>query len=385
MIDPLVRPFLDESHLAFYQTCKRFAEREIAPYATEWEEGACFPRELYVKAAEAGLLGAYFPEEYGGAGGDVFHAVMHIEGMMYGNSTGTTVGLGSLGISIPPILTLGTEEQKQRFIPPVLQGEKIICLAITEPNAGSDVAGVRTHAVADGDDYVLNGSKMFITSGVRADLAVVLTRTSDDPHGGLTFFIVERGVPGFTVSKSLKKMGWWASDTAELAFDDCRVPAANRLGSEGTGFIALMQNFQMERLSLALYGHATAQMALSEAERYAREREAFGRPILGFQVIRHKLAKMATTVRAARCFNYQVAAAIHRGEQVVEAVSAAKNFSADVAKEVCDEAVQIFGGMGYMRETLVERLYRDARLLPIGGGTSEIMNEIICRLRGYRA
>ena len=383
MIDPLVRPFLDESHLAFYQTCKRFAEREIAPYATEWEEAEIFPRELYLKAAEAGLLGAYFPEAYGGSGGDVFHAVMHIEGMMYGQSTGTTVGLGSLGIAVPPILTLGSEEQKQRFVPPVLRGEKILALAITEPNAGSDVAGVATRAVRDGDCYLLNGSKLFITSGVRADLVVVLARTGDDPHGGLTFFVVERDTPGFAVSKSLKKMGWRASDTAELAFDECAVPAENRLGSEGSGFIALMHNFQMERLSLAIYGHATAQQALTEAERYAREREAFGRPILGFQVTRHKLAKMATLVRAARSFNYQVAAAIHRGEQVVEAVSEAKNFSADVAKEVCDEAVQIFGGMGYMRETLVERLYRDARLLPIGGGTSEVMNEIICRLRGY--
>lgn len=383
MIDPLVRGFLDESHIAFYEMCKRFAEQEIAPHAYEWEEAELFPRELYQKAGKAGILGALYPEEYGGSGGDVFHMVVNIEAMLYGGSTGTTIGLGSLGIAVPPILSLGTEEQKKRMVPPVLAGERIAALGITEPGAGSDVAGIRTRAVRDGDHYVLNGSKMFITSGARADLVMVLARTGDDPHGGLTFFALERETSDWEVSKSLKKTGWRASDTAELAFSDTKVPVANRMGPEGSGFLAVMQNFQMERLSLAVYGHASAQIALEEAERYAKERAAFGRPIMGFQVIRHKLARMATMTRAARCFNYQVAAAINRGENVIEAVSEAKNFSAEVAKEVVDEAVQIFGGMGYMRETVVERLYRDVRLLPIGGGTSEIMNEIISRVRGY--
>lgn len=382
-LDPFFDSFLDDSHRMFHETCARFTDKEIRPYAHEWEEAGEFPRELYKKAADAGLLGTGFAEEYGGNGGDAFHIVVQTEAMIAGGSTGVLVGLGSLGIALPPIELLGSEEQKQRFLPPVLRGEKVAALAVTEPGTGSDVAGIRTRAVRDGDEYVLNGAKMYITSGARADLVTVLARTGDDPHGGLTFFVVEKGTPGFEVSANLKKMGWWASDTAELSFDDCRVPAANRIGDEGSGFLAVMNNFQNERLGLACYGHASAQFCLAEAERYAREREAFGRPIMGFQVTRHKLARMATLVRAAKAFNYQVAAAVNRGETVIEAVSEAKNFSCEVALEVCDHAVQIHGGMGYMRETPVERLYRDVRLLPIGGGTTEIMNEIIAQARGY--
>ena len=329
------------------------------------------------------ILASWFPEEYGGGGGDAFHAVMQIEALMYGGSTGVIMGLGTLGIAIPPILMLGTEEQKQRWLPPVMSGKKIAALAITEPQTGSDVAGVTTRATRDGDSYILHGNKMYITSGTRADLVTVLARTGDDPHGGLTFFVVEKGTEGFSASKKLKKMGWCSSDTAELVFDQCRVPVENRLGDEGTGFLALMNNFQTERLSLAVLGHATAQVALAESERYVRERSAFGRPIIGYQVTRHKLAHMATLLRASKSLNYQVAAAVCRGDDVVEAVSEAKNFSSWAAMEVCNHAVQLFGGMGYMRETLVERLYRDVRLLPIGGGTTEIMNEIICRVRGY--
>jgi acyl-CoA dehydrogenase len=372
----------DESHELYRKTCLRFAKERIEPHAVEWEEAESFPRELYREAAEAGILGVSFPEEYGGGGGDVLHSVITIEALLTGGSTGVMVGLGSLGIALPPVFILGSEEQKRRFVPPVLAGEKIAALAITEPGTGSDVAGIRTRAIRDGDHYVLSGSKLFITSGVRADLVTVLARTGDDPHGGLTFFVVERDMPGFSVSRALKKTGWWASDTAELAFDEVRVPVENRLGEEGSGFVALMRNFQNERLALAVYGHATAQVALQDAIAYAKEREAFGRPIVGFQVTRHKLAGMATQVAAARAFNYDVARRVAAGEYLVGEVSMAKNFSARVAQEVCYEAVQIFGGMGYMRETRVERLARDARLLPIGGGTSEVMNEIIAKSLG---
>ncbi len=372
----------DESHELYRKTCLRFAKERIEPHAVEWEEAESFPRELYREAAEAGILGVSFPEEYGGGGGDVLHSVITIEALLTGGSTGVMVGLGSLGIALPPVFILGSEEQKRRFVPPVLAGEKIAALAITEPGTGSDVAGIRTRAIRDGDHYVLSGSKLFITSGVRADLVTVLARTGDDPHGGLTFFVVERDMPGFSVSRALKKTGWWASDTAELAFDEVRVPVENRLGEEGSGFVALMRNFQNERLALAVYGHATAQVALEDAIAYAKEREAFGRPIVGFQVTRHKLAGMATQVAAARAFNYDVARRVAAGEYLVGEVSMAKNFSARVAQEVCYEAVQIFGGMGYMRETRVERLARDARLLPIGGGTSEVMNEIIAKSLG---
>lgn len=383
MLDPFFSPFLDESHELFYESCRKFTQRELAPYAYEWEEAESFPRELYKKAADAGMLGVAMPEEFGGGGGDVFHMVMMCEASMEAGSTGVVVGLGSLEIALPPILLLGTQEQKRRWVKPVLAGEKIAALAITEPDTGSDVAGVKTRAVREGDHYVLNGAKMFITSGVRADVVTVLARTGEDPHGGLTFFVVEKGREGFEVSGNLKKMGWRASDTASLSFSDCRVPVENRIGDEGSGFVALMQNFQNERLMLAVYGHASAQVALAQAERYARERSAFGRALMGFQVTRHKLARMATLLRAAKSLNYQVADAMRRGENVLEAVSEAKNFSTEVALEVCDHAVQIFGGMGYMRETVVERLYRDVRLLPIGGGTVEIMNEIIGKCRGY--
>jgi acyl-CoA dehydrogenase len=373
---------LDESHELFRKSCLRFAQEKIAPHVVEWEEAGLFPRELYREAAQAGILGAGFPEALGGGGGDLVHGLVGAEALLSGGSSGVVAGLGSLGIALPPVINLGSDEQKQRFVPPVVAGEKIAALAITEPGTGSDVSGITTRAVRDGKDYRITGSKLFITSGVRADYVSVLARTSPEKHSGLTFFIVERGMKGFEVSRALKKTGWWASDTAELAFDDVRVPEENRIGEEGQGFIALMQNFQQERLGLAFYGHATASIVLEDALAYAKERQAFGRPLVGFQVTRHKLASMATQVAAARAFNYSVALRVRDGEYLVGEVSMAKNFAAEVAQRVCYEAVQIFGGMGFMRETRVERLSRDARLLPIGGGTTEIMNEIIAKQLG---
>lgn len=369
---------VEESLAQFRDTCARFAKDHVEPHIHEWEEAEIFPRELYPTAAKAGILSAGFPEEYGGAG-DPMYGLVLVEGLMRAGSGGLIAGLTSLGIALPPIVQLGTEAQKKRFIPPVLAGEKIAALGITEPGTGSDVAGIRTRAVRDGDHYVLSGSKMFITSGVRADLVTVLARTGEDAHGGLTFFVVERDMPGYSVSRALKKTGWRCSDTAELAFDEVRVPLSHRIGDEGSGFVALMHNFQNERMALAFFGHAHAEVALRDAVAYAKEREAFGRTIAKFQVTKHKLARMATRTLAARELNYAVAARVRRGEQVPDQVSMAKNFAADVAVEVCNDAVQIFGGMGYMRETRVERMYRDARLLPIGGGTTEVMNEVIAR------
>ncbi len=370
---------VDETLTLIRETCLRFAREKIEPFAYEWEEAELFPRALYNQAAEAGILGAGVPEEYGGIGGGFMASLVAAEALLTGGSTGVVVGLGSMGIALPPIVNLGTEAQKARFIPSVVSGEKISALGITEPGAGSDVAGIRTKAVRDGDDYVLNGAKLFITSGVRADLVTVLARTGPDPHQGLTFFVVEKGMPGFSASRSLKKTGWRASDTAELSFVDVRVPVANRIGDEGSGFIALMQGFVSERIYLAFLGHATAQVALNDALAYVKEREAFGRPISKFQVTRHKLAKMATKVLASRTLNYALAQRMEAGESPVAEVAMAKNFAADVAMEVTYEAVQLFGGMGYMRETRVERLSRDARLLPIGGGTSEVMNDLVAR------
>jgi acyl-CoA dehydrogenase len=372
----------DESHELYRQTCLRFAREKIAPHVIEWEEAGTFPRELYREAAQAGILGVSFPEQFGGGGGDLLHSMIMIEALLTGGSSGLVASLGSLGIALPPVLLLGNDEQRRRFGPPVLAGEKIAALAITEPGAGSDVAGIATRAERDGDGYVLNGSKLFITSGMRADFVSVLARTSSDAHGGTTFFVVERGMPGFSASRALKKTGWWASDTAELVFENVRVPLENRIGDEGSGFVALMKNFQHERLALATYGHATAEIVLADALAYAKERQAFGRPLAGFQVIRHKLAKMATQVQAAKAFNYSIAERVMAGEYLVAEVSMAKNFSSEIAQAVCYDAVQILGGMGYMRETRVERLSRDARLLPIGGGTTEIMNEIIAKSLG---
>jgi acyl-CoA dehydrogenase len=373
---------LNETHELFRQSCLRFAKEKIAPFVADWEEAGTFPRELYTDAASAGVLGVSYPEELGGGGGDMLHALIGIEALLTGGSSGVVASLGSLGIALPPILVLGSDEQKRRFVPPVLAGQQIAALAITEPGTGSDVSGIKTRAERQGDVYVLSGSKLFITSGVRADFVSVLARTGPDPHGGLTFFVVERDMPGYSVSRALKKTGWWASDTAELAFDGVRVPIENRIGEEGSGFVSLMRNFQYERLALAFYGHATAAIVLEDAIAYAKERQAFGRAIAGFQVTRHKLATMATQVNVARAFNYSIAERVMAGEYLVGEVSMAKNFSAEVAQEVCYEAVQIFGGMGFMRETRVERLSRDARLLPIGGGTSEIMNEIIAKQLG---
>ena len=369
----------DDTHLALRDMAKRFALKEIRPFAEAWEEAGQFPRELHKTMANAGLLGVAIPETYGGSGGGFLHMLMATEGLMYGGSSGVVAGLGSISIGLPPILQSEDSGLIDRVARPCLAGDRISCLAITEPNTGSDVSGITTRAVRDGDHYIVNGSKMFITSGVRADFITTLVRTSDDPHGGLTFLLIESDRPGVSVSRALKKTGWWASDTAELAFDDVRVPVENLIGSEGGGFLTLMRNFQSERLMLAAYGVATALVALEEAQNYAKERKAFGRSLSGFQVTRHKLADMATRTLAAQTLTYQVAAQMDRGQYLVKEVSIAKNLAADTAVSVCYDAVQIFGGMGYMRETLVERLSRDARILPIGGGTQEIMREIIAK------
>lgn len=371
--------FLDEGHETFRGVAARFAREEIAPHAWAWEEAECFDRDLYRKAAAAGLLGPALPAELGGQGGDVFHVLVSTEELLRAGCTGAVVGLGSLEIALPPIILLGTPEQRQRWVPPVLRGEKIAALAISEPGAGSDVAGLTTRAVRDGQDYLLSGSKLFVTSGVRADQVTVLARTGDDPHGGLTFFVVERGLPGFGVSRALKKTGWRASDTAELVFEQVRLPASARLGEEGSGFPTLMRTFVGERLFLAAQGYALAEIALEEARDHARVREAFGKPIARHQVVRHKLAEMAADALAAKALVYQVAARVKAGTCRPAEVALAKNVAARAAERVCREAVQVLGGMGYMRETRVERLSRDARLLDIGGGTHEIMNEIAAR------
>lgn len=376
--------FEREEHAELRKQVSRFARDHIAPHAAAWEAAGEFARDLYLRAAEAGVTGVGYPEELGGSGGDVTHLLCAAEALILaGTSVGTAVGLGSHGIALPPILALGTDEQKKRFAAPVLAGQKIAALAISEPGIGSDVAGLQTRAVRDGDHYVVSGAKMFITSGCRADIVTTAVRTGGPGHGGLSILVIERGTLGFHVSRKLDKMGWRASDTAELAFDGCRVPAKNLIGPENAGFLAIMQNFVPERLYLAGQCVAIAELAYREARAYAQERTAFDRPLTGFQVTRHKLADMATRIAAARALTGEVAARSRAGESVNGMAAMAKNAASDACSFVVDQAVQIFGGYGYMSETLVERLYRDARLYPIGGGTREIMNEIISKTEGY--
>ena len=374
--------YFDDTHRMVRDTVRSFVQREILPYVNDWEEAGEFPRELYKKAADAGILGIGAPEKWGGSGEDVFMKVAACEEMVRCTSGGVGASLGSLDIGLPPVWKWGSEALQEKVVPPVLAGDKIAALAVTEPGGGSDVANLRTRAVRDGDHYVVNGSKTFITSGVRADYYTVAVRTGDPGFGGISLLLVEKDTPGFTVGRKLKKMGWWASDTAELFFEDCRVPAENLIGAENGGFFCIMSNFQMERLILAVTANMTAQVALAEAMAYAREREAFGRPIAGFQVTRHKLAEMATQVAVSREFTYRVAARLANGEDCVLDVSMAKNQATQCADRVTWDAVQIFGGAGYMRGTVVERLFRDNRILSIGGGTYEIMNEVIAKRLG---
>jgi acyl-CoA dehydrogenase len=376
--------FETDEHRALREQVRRFATSAIAPNAHAWEEANEFPRELYQQSAEAGFLATGYPEEVGGDGGDLSHVLVAAEEMVLGGkSVGTCVGLGSHGIALPPIVKFGTEAQKARYVRPTLTGEKVSALGITEPGGGSDVAAVQTKAVRDGDRYIVNGAKTFITSGTRADFITTAVRTGGEGHGGISMLIIDSDTPGFSVASKLKKMGWWASDTAELAFEDCCVPAENLIGQEGAGFLMIMTNFVAERLMLAGQCVAIAELAYRESVAYAKQRHAFGKSLSGFQVVRHKLADMATQIAAARALTGECITRFLNGEQTPSMAAMAKNAASDMCSSVCDQAVQIHGGYGYMREYVVERLYRDARLYPIGGGTREIMNEIISKTEGY--
>ncbi|MFJ2358422.1 acyl-CoA dehydrogenase family protein [Pseudomonas fluorescens] len=380
---PAFQEYFDPSHQMVRDSVRRFVEREILPDIDAWEEAESFPRELYLKAGAAGILGIGYPEALGGSHeGDVFAKVAASEELMRCGSGGLVAGLGSLDIGLPPIVKWARPEVRNRVVPSVLSGEKISALAITEPGGGSDVANLQTRAVRDGDVYRVSGSKTFITSGVRADFYTVAVRTGAPGFGGISLLLIEKGTPGFSVGRQLKKMGWWASDTAELFFDDCRVPVGNLIGAENMGFACIMGNFQSERLALALMANMTSQLALEQALKWAREREAFGKPIGKFQVIKHRLAEMATALEVSREFTYRQAAKMAAGQSVIKEISMAKNVATDTSDRITSEAVQILGGLGYMRESLVERLYRDNRILSIGGGTREVMNEIISKQMG---
>jgi len=369
---------------ALKATGAEFTRREIMPHLQEWEDAGELPRELHLAAAKQGLLGVGYPESAGGEGGDLLDACALQEGFMEaGASGGLMASLFTHGIALPHIIKNGSADLVDRFARPTLAGELIGSLAITEPGGGSDVAGITTRAVRDGDHYVINGSKTFITSGVRADFVTTAVRTGEAGHGGVSLIVVEKGTPGFTVTRSLKKMGWHASDTAELSYVDVRVSAENLVGQENQGFYYIAEQFVVERIFLALmgYGHAARALALTAA--YCKERETFGKPLVKNQVVRAKLVEMHRQVEVARTYTLDVAARHVAGESVVADACLAKQTAVEAAVAVTNEAVQLFGGTGYMHGTEVERHYRDARLLPIGGGATEVLTDLAARLLGY--
>ncbi len=378
-------PALTEEHAAFRATVRRFTEREIMPHAAEWDEAGEFPRTLYAKAAAAGLLGVGFPEAYGGTPADLFFHVILSEEIALAGAGGVHAGLFSHQIGAPPIAAVGSEELKARVLPDILAGRKISALAITEPTGGSDVANLRTTARREGEDYIVDGEKAFITSGVRADVYTVAVRTGGPGSAGVSLLLIERDREGFTRAP-LKKMGWWSSDTALLRFDNVRVPAANLIGEENAGFRAIMLNFNAERLGMAAAAVGFAQACLDDAVAWAHERRTFGKLLAEHQVIRHKLVDMQTRVHAARALVYDTCWKLSeapRHAPHVAQLAMTKNLAGRTMQFCADEAVQILGGAGFMRGTRAERVYREVKVFTIGGGAEEIMKDLAARQLGW--
>jgi acyl-CoA dehydrogenase len=376
-------PPFSEEHEELRTSLRRWVEAELLPHADEWERERWFPSELFPRMGELGFLGLKYEEEYGGQGGGYLHDAILAEELARCGSGGVAAGLGAhITIATPPVWKFGTEDQKQRYLVPSITGAKIAALAITEPDAGSDVAGMKTMARPIEGGWTLNGSKMFITNGVRADYLVLAAKTTaEGGHGGISFFLVDTDQPGYTASK-IEKLGWHASDTALIGLDDVFVPEENLLGELNGGFKLIMANFQWERLSMALGAVAAAEHCFELTLRYAGEREAFGRRIGQFQAIRHKVAEMATIIEAGRALTYHALRLFVGGQDALREVTEAKLLTQRAAFDVADTCLQIHGGAGYMVEYGIERAARDARLGPIGGGTDEIMREILGRTMG---
>lgn len=372
---------------ALRETVRRFVTHDVLPYQDDWEAAGELPRSLHARAAELGLIGLAYPESVGGGGGDAVDALVLAEEMHYaGGAGGLFASLFTSGISLPHLVNAGNQEQIERWVRPTIQGRLIGSLAITEPDGGSDVAGIRTTAKLDGDEYVVSGAKTYITSGVRADFVVIAVRTGGPGAHGISLLVIEKGTPGFTVSRKLAKMGWLCSDTAELSFQDVRVPASNLVGEENTGFVQIAQNFVSERIGLAVQAYASAQRCLDLTVAWCRSRETFGRPLISRQPVQNTLAEMARRVEVARVYTRSVAARSAAGEaNLVNEACFAKNTAVEAGMWVVDQAVQLHGGMGYMRESEVERQYRDMRILGIGGGTTEILTGLSAKLLGFTA
>lgn len=388
-------PFATDERRALAELTREFTRREIVPHLDDWERANEVPRSLHRAAAEAGLLGLGFPEEYGGSGGDAVDVVVMTEELLRaGGSGGLIAALFTHGIALPHIVdaarareaagdAAGAAHLVETYVRPVLAGEKIAALAVTEPDGGSDVAALRTRARRSEDGaWVVDGAKTYITSGVRADLVVTAARTGGEGAGGVSLLVVDTGSPGFTAAKRLEKMGWHCSDTAELAYSGVVVPDIDLLGAE-QGFASLARHFAVERLNIAVTGYATAQRALDLTVQWVRDRETFGRPLASRQVVRHTLVEMHRRTDVARRYARDVAVRLAAGEQVTLEAVLAKQTGVEAAEYVVDRAVQLHGGMGYMRECEVERHYRDARILGIGGGATEVMTDLAARLLGW--
>jgi len=379
--------YFTPEHVQFRATMRAFVAREITPYVNDWDEAETFPRTLYARAADLGMLQLGYPQEYGGTPADIFYRIIVGEELARCGCGGVGASLGSHGIALPPIVRAGSDAIKARVIPAVLRGEKIAALAITEPTGGSDVASLRTTALREGKHYIVNGEKIFITSGMRADFLTVAVRTNPDNKGagGISALLVDGDTPGLSRTP-LKKMGWWASDTAHLRFDNCRVPASNLIGEEHQGFKIFMHNFNGERLSLAASACGFAQTCFDEALDWARQRQVFGGTLVQHQVVRHKLMDMKLRIDAARSLLYELAwrtqHQLAHPQQLVASVCLAKVQATQAMQFCADQAVQLLGGMGFMRGTKSERIYREVKVMMIGGGAEEIMKDLAARQLG---
>lgn len=389
----MLSPYTEE-HELFRKTVRKFAEEELAPHADAWEKDEMFPSWVFQKAGELGILGAHYPEEVGGGGGDYWFSVAKSEELVRCDTAGVTMGLlVQSDMATPCINELGTKEQKDEFLKPAIEGERVAALGVSEPGAGSDVASIRTTAIKKNGDYVINGSKTYITNGTRADFVTLLAKTDPDGgYGGISIFLVPTDLPGFAVSKKLKKIGNHASDTAELFFEDVTIPARYLLGEEGKGFYYLMQNFQSERLIGSTAALAGTKRALERSLQWGRERQAFGKPLLAREVWKHKFADLFTKWEAGRALCYDTTAQFNQeryvenreiGFDTVKKIAMCKLFVGDVSSEIADTCLQFHGGMGYLEETWVARAWRDQRLFRIGGGTSEVMKYMIAKIMGW--
>jgi citronellyl-CoA dehydrogenase len=367
-----------EEHHRFRDTVREFAEKELAPHRHEWDKAGEFPREVFSKLADLGCLGIRFGEDVGGLGLDWWYTVAFIEGLAYSRNAGLMMSvLVDTDMATPIIHEIGTAEQKAEFLAPTVRGEKVACLGVTEPGAGSDVANIRTTARRDGGDYVINGAKTYITNGSFADYITLAVRTGGEGHAGISLMLFPTDTKGFTVGRKLDKLGTRSVDSSELHFDNCRIPARNLLGQENAGFYYIMTNFQGERLVAAVMANTSMELALKDAVKYGNERQTFGRPIMSYQVWKHKFAEHLTSLEASKALTWQAVDKVMTGQDPTKLVSMAKLYASDLAQDVIYDCLQFHGGYGFIEEYDIARAYRDVRLIPIGGGTSEIMKEII--------